>query len=150
MVPTVQKKTGPVAKDIDENGEVVKPENGEEVKPKKGGRKRKAAPKEEPEDDDQEAESKPAPKKGRGKQIAAKDEESEFDEKLVDGQDQEEEDEDEEESKPVAKKQRSGKKGDATRAPKTKKAKSVALKDEPEGRRKSGRARGKEVSYAED
>lgn len=142
MVPTVQKKTGPVAKDVDENGE--------EVEPKKGGRKRKAAPKEEPEDDDQEAESKPTPKKGRGKQVAAKDEESEFDEKLVDGHDQEEGDEDEEESKPVTKKQRSGKKGDTTKAPKTEEAKSAALKDEPEGRRKSGRARGKEVSYAED
>ena len=140
VVPTVQKKTGPVAKDIDENGE--------EVEPKKGGRKRKAAPKEEPEDDNQEAEAKPTPKKGRGKQVAAKDEESEFDEKLVDGEDQEEEGE--EVSKPVTKKQKSGKKGDASKAPKTKKAKSAALKQEPEGRRKSGRARGKEVSYAED
>ena len=142
VVPTVQKKTGPVAKDVDENGE--------EVEPKKGGKKRKAAKKEEPDDDDQEAESKPTPKKGRGKQVSAKDEESEFGEKLLDGQDQEDEDEDEEESKPVKKKQRSGKKGDVVKAPKTKKAKSAALKDEPDGRRKSGRARGKEVSYVED
>ena len=42
VVPSVQKKTGPVAKDVDEDGE--------EVETKKVSKKRKAVAKDEPED----------------------------------------------------------------------------------------------------
>ena len=168
MVPSVQKKTGPVAKDVDENGE--------EVETKKAGKKRKATPKEESEGEDQEVESKPAAvpirgkkaapkevpkdedegpaskpaaKKGRGKKAAPKSEEG-SDEKPVVDEAHEEEADSEAEIKPVSKKQKSVKNGETAKAPKTKKAKSAGLKEEPEGRRKSGRARAKEVSYAED
>ena len=72
VVPSVQKKTGPVAKDVDEDGE--------EAGTKKGGKKRKLASKDEQEDEESAEEKKPAAKKGKAKKTAAK-EEDEPDEK---------------------------------------------------------------------
>ena len=56
VVPALQKKTGPVAKEMDEAVEEEKPE-----KPKKAGKKRKVEVDEE-EDEEEEEDTKPAPK----------------------------------------------------------------------------------------
>lgn len=142
VVPSVQKKTGPVAKDVDENGE--------EAETKKGGKKRKAAPKDEPAEEEPAEEKKPAAKKGKGKKAAAK-AEPESDVNAVNGT-AHEEDEDQK-TKPTQKKQKSKPvpktNGDVAIASKTKKTK-AAVKEEPAGRRRSGRVSSKEISYAED
>ena len=147
VVPSVQKKTGPVAKDVDENGE--------ESQTKKGGKKRKATLKDDYEAEEEEvAESKPASKKGRAKKTPAKEEQA-SDEKPVNGTAHEHaEDAEHEETKTASKKQKSDPKtktnGNAAKSPGTKKTKSAVKQEESAGRRRSGRVSDKEVSYAED
>ena len=145
VVPSVQKKTGPVAKDVDEDGE--------ETGTKKGGKKRKVAPKDEQEDEEVAEEKKPAAKKGKTKKTAAK-EEDEPEEKPANGIAKEEEEEGEGTSELSIRKKKSQAapktNGDVAKTPKSKTAKASAVKEEPAGRRRSGRVSGKEVSYAED
>ena len=142
VVPSVQKKTGPVAKDVDEDGE--------EAGRKKGGKKRKAAPKDEQEDEKPAEEKKPAAKKGKTKKTAAKEEDESYGKPAV----QRDEDEGEGKSELSIRKKESQAapetNGDVAKTPKSKKAKAPAVKDESAGRRRSGRVSGKEVSYVED
>ena len=150
VVPSVQKKTGPVAKDIDEDDE--------EAGTKKGGKKRKVAPKDEQEKDEQEEdedsaeEKKPVAKKGKAKKDVDKEEDGP-DEKPANGIPREEEEgEGKSELSLRKKKSQAAPKtnGDVAKTPKSKKAKAPTVKEEPARRRRSGRVSGKEVSYAED
>ena len=115
VVPSVQKKTGPVAKDVDEDGE--------EAGTKKGGKKRKVAPQDEPEDEEPAEEKKPAAKKGKAKKTAAK-EEDEPNEKPANGISKEEEEEGEGKSELSIRKKKSQAapetNGDVAKTPKSK------------------------------
>ncbi|ETI21934.1 formamidopyrimidine-DNA glycosylase [Cladophialophora carrionii CBS 160.54] len=74
VVPSIQKKTGPVAKDMDEAVLV----DGEDEKPKKAqGKKRKAVKEEEEDDEEDEEEKQPKKPNKRGKAIKAPDEDDE-------------------------------------------------------------------------
>ena len=143
VVPSVQKKTGPVAKDVDEDRV--------EASGMKGGTKRKATTKDEPESDAELADTKPVPKKG-GSRKAAATQEDKTKEKLNGASHEEERRPND--NKPLSKKIKNDPKpetnGTVTKPDKTKKTKSAATKVESEGRRRSGRVSGKESSYAED
>ena len=157
--PSVQKKTGPVAKDVDEDGEI---DGG-----KKGGKKRKAAPKGEtddegigkekpvakrgrakkatpnPDDEDQEAtKEKAAQRKGRARKATPKLEEEKEEEPIVD--------DDLHEGDEGQKTESTAKTNGITKTAKEKKPKPATIKEKPARRRRSGRVSGKEVSYAED
>jgi formamidopyrimidine-DNA glycosylase len=122
VVPAVQKKTGPVAGDIDEEGE---------EKPKGKGKKGKAvAKKEGSDDDDAKAEKEEKPKtKGQKRKAPIKDESN--------AEDEAEEGEGEEKSEPAKKKAANGANG-VKKEPKA----STKIKEKNEkstDRRRSGR-----------
>jgi formamidopyrimidine-DNA glycosylase len=133
VVPSVQKKTGPVAGDVDEN------ENDNE-KPQPKGRKKKAAVKEE--DSEEEEKTK---LKGRKRKAAVKEEETDEDEV---------EEEEEEKPKPAKKAANgtSGVKKEEAKTPKTSKKSKMTEKTAKEetGRRPSRRGIATKIYDEED
>lgn len=140
VVPSVQKKTGPVAGDVKDEAGTKEADSGKKTKPK-GGKKGSKAEKEEPE----EAEAEPAEKGTKGKKRTAK---AEDEEPAVNGHELNEE----EASKPVSKKQKSNTEADtngATEATKKQQSKAKASKSGTKARpepAKSERRRSTRVS----
>lgn len=145
VVPSVQKKTGVVKKDIEVNGDVDDDETANDEKKSTATSKKSSKRKN---DDDQEAAEKKAvakkPKKGKS---AVKEET--YQEKAVNGTAREANDEGvKSESKKRSAKGRSEVNDDIVQTPKQKKSKTqkTPIKEEPAGRRRSGRVSGKGIS----
>lgn len=133
MVPSVQKKTGPVAGDINPDAGEEGGDGEEKAKPK-GGKKASKPKKEETSNAEVELATTKG-SKGKKRTIETKDEEP-----VVNGHES-----DEEESKPANKKRKPNAKVDANGAAKAKKERTTKAQPEPEKseRRRSGRVSGK-------
>ena len=132
VVPSVQKKTGPVAGDVkDEAG--IEDADGEQ-KPKAKGGKKVSKPKQ---DETDETEIEPAKKGSKGKKRTAK---TEDEEPIANGHEP-----NKEASKPASKKRKSDTKADTNGTKKPKKQSKAKVEPEPEKseRRRSGRISGK-------
>ena len=129
VVPSVQKKTGPVAGDVEDDGGEKDADGEQKAKPK-GGKKASKPQKEETNDAEVEKGSK-----GKKRTIKTRDEEL-----AVIGRES-----DEQESKPASKKRKSNTKADTNGATKGRKERRTKAEPETEKneRRRSGRVSGK-------
>ncbi len=149
VVPSVQKKTGPVKKDVDLNGEVDRSDADEEQPKnaaKKGSKRKKAGAADSAEVDEEEAPVKPVTKKSRSKNIKKESTNGERSDKpeIVNGVDHEA---DEHPQKPMGKKQRPTAKV-PTRSkpldtPKQQNVDAPMTTEDSSGRRRSSRVSGK-------
>ena len=149
VVPSVQKKTGPVKKDVDLNGEVDGSDADEEQpknSAKKGSKRKKAAAADSAEVDEEEAPVKPVTKKSRSKNIKKESTNEERSDKpeTVNGADHRA---DEHLQKPTSKTQKSTAntptKSKPLDTPKQQNVDAPLATEDSSGRRRSGRVSGK-------